>query len=278
MDKIAIISDIHGNLEALKAVLKDIKRNKIKRIYCLGDIISKGINSSACLDLIKENCEVIIKGNCDSYYSSSFSFDKICNRQKERIIWNKSLLTNDQQEYLINLPFCYEFYMSGSLIRLFHASPDKIDELITNLDSFERKKSMFLPSSNTISQNIADVVIYGHIHIQHLERLYNRTIVNAGSVGNPLDIVRNDNFDADVMETTRANYLIVEGIYGSKTYDNNLSFIFKKVPYNIDKELKYNKTNPEKELYKKELKEGKYRDIERIKKQFLERNINIDKI
>jgi len=49
--KIAVISDIHGNLEALKATLQDIKKKKIDKIYCLGDIIAKGIHPRECIEI-----------------------------------------------------------------------------------------------------------------------------------------------------------------------------------------------------------------------------------
>ena len=52
MEKIAIIADVHGNYEALKTVLADIKKRKIKQIYCLGDVIGKGSRSNECLDLL----------------------------------------------------------------------------------------------------------------------------------------------------------------------------------------------------------------------------------
>ena len=74
--KIAIISDIHGNLEALNTVLEDIKKRNIDKIYCLGDIIAKGTHQQECVDLVRANCEVVIKGNCDEYYSRSSIPDK----------------------------------------------------------------------------------------------------------------------------------------------------------------------------------------------------------
>lgn len=136
---------------------------------------------------------------------------------------------------------------------------------------------MFLPSDNTISKNIADVVIYGHIHTQILEHLYNRTIVNVGSVGNSLDIIRNNNFDGKCIETTRAQYLILEGEYNSKTYDSSLSYQFIKVPYDMEKELNNEKNNIEKEDYILELKEGKYRDMSILKGALKKRHIDVDK-
>lgn len=59
--RIAIISDIHGNLEALKTCLADIKKRNIDKIFCLGDILAKGCHAEECVKLVRENCDVIIK-------------------------------------------------------------------------------------------------------------------------------------------------------------------------------------------------------------------------
>ena len=67
MEKIALISDIHSNIVALKAVLEDIESRRITRIFCLGDIVLKGSSPCETLDLIRSKCEVVIKGNCDNY-------------------------------------------------------------------------------------------------------------------------------------------------------------------------------------------------------------------
>lgn len=278
MDRIAIISDIHSNLEALKATLLDIKKRGVTRIFCLGDIIHKGVNHQQCIELIKQNCEVILRGNCDEYFSKEHELlDEYDETEKKRILWNHSILDDKQRKYLLNLPYCYEFYMSGSLVRLFHATPEKIDGFISNLDFMEKKRSLFLPSPNTTSQDIADIVIYGHLHSQYLEKIYNRTLVNVGSVGNPIDTVRNDNFDGDTRQITQAHYLIIEGNYGSKTFDDSISFQFIKVPYDIAKELSSTIENPEREEYEIELTKGKYRDMKKLQKSFQSRNIDMDK-
>ena len=65
MDKVAIISDVHGNITALKAVIADIEKRNINKIYCLGDSVLKSCNSDLVIDLLKEKCDVILKGNCD---------------------------------------------------------------------------------------------------------------------------------------------------------------------------------------------------------------------
>lgn len=277
--KIAIISDIHGNLEALKSTLKDIEKKKVDKIFCLGDILAKGIHPKECIDLIKKHCEIIIQGNCDRNFSEKHeNVESLPSIEQKRIKWNQSLITEEDRRFLLELPFCYEFYMSGSLVRIFHATPKYDDKAVINLDDIQTKLEMFYPSNKTRSQNIADVVIYGHIHHQYMDRLYNKTIINVGSVGNSYDTIRNPKKDSNVMEVTRSNYLIIEGEYGSKEYNSEISFQFIKVPYDIEKELENEKLNIEKEDYRYELKNGMYRNMDKVNNGFKKMGIDIDKI
>lgn len=277
--KIAIISDIHGNLEALKTTLKDIEKRNIDKIICLGDIIAKGVHPKECLELIKNNCEIVLQGNCDVHFSMEHgNIDKMPEIEQKRIKWCQSLINKKDREYLLQLPLCHEFYMSGSLVRLFHATPTVNNKAIANTDSIETKYQMFLPSENTKSRNVADVVIYGHIHHPYMDKIYNKTLINIGSVGNSFDVVRNKEKDSNVLETTKSNYLIIEGEYGSKEYSSDISFQFIKVPYDIEKELRDETLNIEKDNYRFELKEGKYRDMNKINEYFRKIGIDVDKI
>ena len=147
MDKIAIISDVHGNLEALKTVLSDIKKRNINKVYCLGDTIAKGAHAHECIKLVKENCDVVLMGNTDELFSREFTLDELKLTKEDalkRIEFNKSMLTKEDEIYLRGLPYSYEFYLSGRLVRLFHATPDKIDGFIGHVDKLEnyiRKKT-----------------------------------------------------------------------------------------------------------------------------------------
>ena len=194
----------------------------------------------------------------------------------KRLEWNRSLLTEEDMEYLTNLPYSFEFYMSGSLIRFFHASPDKIAGFCASYNLIDEKYKMFLPSKNTLSDNKADVVIFGHCHTTYVEKLFNRTLINVGSVGDNVCIIRSDARDANPKEITRASYLILEGEYGSQEYKSSFSYNFIDIPYDIDSELKNIKQNFESDAYINELKEGKYRDMTRVGKLLKEYNINID--
>ena len=276
--RIAIISDIHGNLQALNATIKDIEKKNVDKIFCLGDIVGKGIHPTECLKIVREKCEVILKGNNDRFFSEEHNeSEQISEINKKRIVWNNSLISKSDKEFLRKLPFSYEFYMSGSLIRIFHATPQRDNFAIINENSAQVKYEMFKPTEKTLSQEKADVVIYGHIHHPYMDKIYNRTLINIGSVGNSFDLIRNREKDASMLETTKAFYLIIEGEYGSKEYDSDISFQFVKVPYDIGKELSENEENIELEDYKSELLEGRYRDMKKIYDSFKEIGIDFDK-
>lgn len=269
--RIAIISDIHGNLEALKTTLDDIKKRNINKIFCLGDIVEKGHHPEECVNLIRENCDVVVQGNCDvdfdpdKYVKSKHNIP--IELMKKRAMRNVELLSEESREYLLNLPFSYEFYMSGSLVRMFHAHPEKKTKVIINEDSYEDKYQMFEPTENTVSQEIADIVIYGHLHCPYMNKFYNKTLINVGSVGNSFDVIRSSEKDSDVMETTASHYLILDGEFGSKEYGANFSFEFVRVFYDMDKELEDLDKNLEPEAYEKEIRQGVYRNMSKIEEK-----------
>lgn len=275
-EKIAIISDLHGNLVATKKVLEDIKKRGIEKIICLGDIVAKGTHPNECVDLVKENCFIVISGNTDRYFTENHNLDELPEIEQKRIKWNQSLLSESNKKYLRNLPFCYEFYMSGSLVRVFHATPTKDNVPILNLDSIEIKSKMFEPSDKTISQNNADIVLYGHIHHQYLDKLYNKTLINVGSVGNAFDVIRDESFDSNVKETTQAHYVIIDGIFQQKEYAD-LTFQFVRLPYDISSELEDLSLNLEPDGYVYEIEEGMYRDMTKIREGYKARGVILRK-
>ena len=111
-----------------------------------------------------------------------------------------------------------------------------------------------------------------------MQKLYNRILINAGSVGNAIDVFRNNLKDGNPKNTTVANYLIISGIINSTNINDTISFEFVNVPYNIEKELERNKDNIDLDSYKEEMLNGNYRNLETIHKSFIDRGIDIDKI
>lgn len=277
MDKIAIISDIHGNLEALKTVLNDIDKRGIKTIYCLGDMIAKGANAKECVSLVKKRCSVVLRGNCDRYFSSEQDLDEKVEIEKIRYTWNHGKLSKDDAEYLLNLPFSYEFYMSGNLVRLFHATPTSDRGIVLNQNKPFEKYTLFLPSDKTISDKIANVVVYGHVHSQYADNIYNRIIINVSSVGNSLNNVRNPLKDAPDKFTSCAFYAILEGNLDDEEL-GAFSYQFIRLPYDVEKELEINKDNVELKSYTYELRNGKYRNMDKIIKNFEKNGINNEDI
>jgi protein phosphatase len=244
----------------------------------LGDIIAKGTHQNECVELIKNNCEVVLKGNCEEFFSNPEHDITASEIDKKRANWVRSKVTSENLLYLKDLPFSYEIYISGRLVRFYHAHPEKVDKFVGNVDLLENLYSLFLPSKNTISDKKADVIVYGHIHTQFMQRIYNRVIINTGSIGNSLDVFRNDLKDGDIKNTACVNYLIIEGNVDSHNMDDSISYEFVNLSYDIEKELKSNTDNIEFESYKEEIINGKYRNMEKIYKSFIDRGIDIDKI
>lgn len=236
MDRIAIISDIHGNIPALESVLSDIKQRGIERIFCLGDIAGKGPNSADAVDLIRNNCNFVVKGNWDYF---------ITEQESESLLWHQRRLGEERLQYMKTLPIYIEFYMSGKLVRLCHASPNNLFHRVHLSTKNSERMKLFIPTV-TLNKE-ADVVGYGDIHGAHIDSLEGKIIFNAGSVGNPLDI-------------PQASYAVVEGQYGSEI-QSSFTVALIRVPYNIELAIEHalNTDMPEKQEYITELRTAVYR-------------------
>ena len=100
----AIISDIHGNLEALSAVLYDIESLNIDEIICLGDIIGYGPNPNECISLVNSKSPVILLGNHDAAVLDPLSTQNFNINAKIAIEWTSKHLTDQSLDSLKNLP------------------------------------------------------------------------------------------------------------------------------------------------------------------------------
>jgi len=238
MNRIAIISDIHGNLPALDEVFNDIKDKNIDRIICLGDLAGKGPSSSEVVDIIKENCECVVKGNWDHYMTDNSINSHV-------ILWHQNKLGVDRIKYLNELPLYNEFYMSGKLIRLCHASPNDLFHRTHLSTAKEERIKLFMPTESLNED--ADVIGYGDIHGAHIDNFDGKTIFNVGSVGNPLEIAQ-------------ASYAIIEGEYNSK-HSSSFTISLVRVPYDIDLAIQHAHDSgmPDKDEYIKELRTAEYR-------------------
>lgn len=105
----AIITDIHGNIEGLNAVLNDIKTKSIDEIICLGDTIDVGPNSKECIDILIENNIKTILGNHELYLLRGTDIEPLIDEsEKEHYKWVKNSLTNKEKDFIKNCPLYYE--------------------------------------------------------------------------------------------------------------------------------------------------------------------------
>lgn len=250
--KIAIISDVHGNITALNEAFKDIEKRNVDKIFCLGDMIIKCSSPYECVEKISKNCEVIIKGNCEE---SGVSKPKI----KEHL-WNRAKLSDAQRKMIENLPYSYDFYISGYKVRLMHASPRSVHEksyyFNANDGFYDRMKEMF-KNNDYLGKNLGeepDIVIFGHIHRPMILRIENKMLINPGAISNTSYIITKNN-----KSYTLGSYLILDGDFGSKEI-STLSYELIKFPYdNMEEARKIrNLDMPNKEEAAIELETGKY--------------------
>ena len=260
MEKIAILSDVHGNITALESVISDIEKRGISKIYCLGDSVIKCANPDKVIDLLRKKCEVMLLGNCDEI---------ICRPGIEQgRFWSRDKIGEERAKFIYNSPISYEFYMSGHLVRLFHASPISLEHVFNpmhpNSDSLYFNKIITNPNDlfkntkfieKTENDPIPDVVGFGHLHTPNLYRFSNKTIFNVGSVGIPVEMANEGEETATSKFSTMSSYMILEGELNSKEL-STISFTLVRVPYDIEKEIKYLEDSdmPNKEIIIQSLK------------------------
>lgn len=136
-DRIAIISDVHGNLTALEAVLTHIKDAGITRIFNLGDLVGKGPRSAAVVDRCRDACEIVVQGNWDADTAKAGAPPHAV------LDWHRDQLGEKRLTYLAALPGSFDFLLSGRRIRLFHASQAGVFHRVYETDAREQHRAMF---------------------------------------------------------------------------------------------------------------------------------------
>ena len=241
LDRVAVLSDVHGNLTAYEAVLADIDARGITRIVNLGDIVGKGPRGAACVALTRERCEATVQGNWEAFLSGDREADVAGTR------WWRRELRPGQLDWLGALPFCHDILLSGRRVRMLHASPQGVYNRVSYRHTPEQYDGMFLNTEHTGDGPAPSCVLYGDIHGTYLEGDDNQTLVNVGSVGNPLD-------------ATTASYVVLEGVADSlEPAPFGIQFV--RVPFDTEAEIDFAETcgMPEAKEYAVELRTGVYR-------------------
>ena len=106
--RIALISDIHSNLQALQAALSDIDGRGIDQIYCLGDIVGYGGSPNECVDLVRQRTSAVVLGNHDQAAVNPSDANYFTKPGKIAAEWTNKTLTDENLQFLAALPFTAE--------------------------------------------------------------------------------------------------------------------------------------------------------------------------
>jgi predicted phosphodiesterase len=223
--KYLIISDVHSNLEALSAVMAQVKRKRFDRILVLGDLVGYGANPNQVVAMIRRFKQgVVIRGNHDKVASGIETGDNFNRAAMQSALWTRKKLTSENRAYLTRLP-------QGPMkvddkILIAHGTPvDEDAYIFSDYDAYE------------VFQEIDfDLCFFGHTHLPVIyavsnHRLYTfrpnkervkvelvsgfKYLINPGSVGQPRD------------KNPMASYAV---------YDSaNSTITFKRVEYSIPK-------------------------------------------
>jgi putative phosphoesterase len=172
--KILVLSDIHANWPALEAVL--MVEHSFDTCMFLGDIVDYGPFPHECITLLQPLMSTGVMGNHD--FAISYDVDCGCRGDfkqysEETRAWHKTLLQDDDRNFLLGLPKMARITADGLSIMMAHATPDG--------DLYK------YVSSSDIDHYVAGIdagfVLLGHTHEQYVKKVGKVTVINPGSVG-----------------------------------------------------------------------------------------------
>ncbi len=190
--KIAIISDIHANLPALRTVLEDIDNRGIETIVCLGDIVGYGPNPNECCAIIRERNIPSLMGNHDKVAIDLEKIEYFNEIARNAILWTNKTLEPDHIAYLSEMPYVRTY----EPLTLVHASPCKpkdwnyvltMGDARTNFECFDQWICFIGHSHQPFAVEQTEQDIECHTVENIPLNKNNRYIVNVGSVGQPRD-------------------------------------------------------------------------------------------
>jgi predicted phosphodiesterase len=204
--RIAILSDVHGNLPALRAVLGEVRAERVDAIWCLGDLVGYGAQPDECVELARAECDLLLAGNHDLAVAGALEIDDFSPSAAEAVRWTREHARDETLELLAAL----EPVREDERIGLYHGSPcDPIWEYVLSSDQAEQSFDAMAPRVGAI----------GHTHVAlrfgrsnggsavgeqapagtELDLSTGEWLVNPGSVGQPRD------------RDPRAAWLLIDG-------------------------------------------------------------------
>ena len=181
--RIALLSDVHGNLPALEAVLEDAERSDVDQVWNLGDMLGYAPFPNEVVDVLRRVAVTNIIGNYDL---KVLAFQQKQQRWKNTKVpekyaafqWNHEHLSNGTRRFLSSLSEQIRLEVNGSTTLLVHGSPAAIDEPI-GVNTLQQRFAELAEMAAT------DVVACGHSHEAFVRREANTWFVNPGTAGRP---------------------------------------------------------------------------------------------
>lgn len=180
--RLALVSDIHGNWEAFKAVLDDIKKLGLSKTICCGDSVNYCGSPNEVVNYLRENKIVCVQGNHDIHSVDLQEMNKFNSYAQQGLRIMNKVLSKENKEFLSKLPQHYKGEVENRKIVFVHGSINNPwwDYVYSNTNE-EILKGFF-------DKTKAHVIVCGHTHIPFVKRMRDgRLLINCGSVGQPRD-------------------------------------------------------------------------------------------
>jgi predicted phosphodiesterase len=158
--RLAIISDIHANLEALQATLRSIETDRVDRIVCLGDIVGYNANPLECVNEIRNCAALCVAGNHDRAVCGQISTEGFPRAAARALAWTRSRLDDEALDFLSALPLtrCIEAH----LVAVHGALHPHVGQELVRLDTDERRWASF--DALRRHPSAAPLCAFGHTH------------------------------------------------------------------------------------------------------------------
>lgn len=190
--RIAVFSDVHGNLSALRATLASIDQHRVDEIIFAGDLCLMGANPQGCIDTIRQRGIASVMGNTDEWVSGkSTPPDTVA----EMTAWCASRLTDSSRAWLAGLPFARTIQPVGdskSALHIVHANPIDLNQIIYPSEAAQRERYGEVRQTDDdlaplLGDTRAAIIAFGHLHLPNVRPWRGIELVNASSVNMPAD-------------------------------------------------------------------------------------------
>lgn len=158
--KIALISDIHANLEALQATLDAVRAEGAERIVCLGDIVGYNTDAAACIALLRQSGAVCIAGNHDRAVVGAIGTEGFSGPAARAVAWTRARLDEDSRAFLAALPLTAD--IDGTLVAVHGALHPEVGKELVRLDD-DGKRALSLQALAAHPSG-ARICVFGHTH------------------------------------------------------------------------------------------------------------------